>query len=70
MNKSLIHLVLGIIAVILTLVGVFIFLNSTKDYNCADFETHKQAQNKFNENKDDPYHLDRDHDGIACEGLK
>ncbi len=44
-----------------------------KDYNCADFKTHTEAQAFFIANggpKKDPYRLDADKDGIACEKNK
>jgi hypothetical protein len=34
------------------------------DLDCADFQT----QAVYNENPSDPYDLDRDNDGTACEG--
>jgi micrococcal nuclease len=42
----------------------------SKDYNCSDFRTQKQAQKFFKKH----HHarqdrLDADHDGIACEAL-
>ena len=43
------------------------------DVNCPDFDTHAQAQSFFKgtggTRSNDPYGLDRDHDGIACETL-
>ena len=42
------------------------------NYNCSDFATHKQAQDFFIKNggpKKDPYRLDGDKDGLACEKL-
>ena len=44
----------------------------SKDYNCSDFKTQKQAQKFFKKHggpKRDPNRLDADHDGIACEAL-
>jgi hypothetical protein len=43
-----------------------------RDYDCKDFKTQKQAQKFFKKHggpKRDPYRLDADHDGIACEAL-
>lgn len=43
------------------------------DYNCSDFATQQQAQEFFVKNggpSHDPYRLDGDKDGIACEDLK
>jgi hypothetical protein len=41
------------------------------DYNCSDFATQQEAQIVFNQNApNDPYDLDREHDGIVCESLK
>jgi hypothetical protein len=43
------------------------------DVNCPDFDTHAHAQSFFKgtggSRTNDPYGLDRDHDGIACETL-
>lgn len=50
--------------------------NSSEDlnnkYDCADFDTHAEAQKVFERDGGpsyDPHHLDRDADGIACETL-
>lgn len=40
-----------------------------RDYNCSDFGTQAEAQKILNSTPGDPYRLDRDHDGIACESL-
>jgi hypothetical protein len=44
---------------------------AARDYDCADFATHHQAQRFFKHHhpRSDPYRLDADHDGIACEDL-
>lgn len=39
------------------------------DYDCADFATQAQAQQVLNAHPGDPYGLDRDRDGVACEAL-
>jgi len=39
------------------------------DYNCDDFETQEQAQYVLETEAGDPYDLDRDGDGVACESL-
>jgi hypothetical protein len=43
------------------------------DLDCADFQTHAQAQSFFlgtgGSKTYDPYRLDGDHDGLACERL-
>ncbi len=39
------------------------------DCNCSDFATQAQAQACFNAHPGDPFGLDADHDGIACESL-
>ncbi|MEH2373257.1 MAG: excalibur calcium-binding domain-containing protein [Nostoc sp.] len=43
--------------------------NLSKNYNCPDFTTQAEAQEIFNKYPNDPFDLDRDHDGIACENL-
>ena len=43
-----------------------------KGYNCSDFSTQKQAQDFFISSggpTKDPYRLDGDKDGLACEYL-
>ena len=45
---------------------------AARDYDCADFSTHKQAQRFFKRHggpQRDPYRLDGDNDGSACEDL-
>jgi hypothetical protein len=45
---------------------------AARDYDCADFATHKQAQKFFKRHggpQRDPYRLDGDDDGRACEDL-
>jgi hypothetical protein len=43
------------------------------DVNCPDFDTHAHAQSFFHgtggSTTNDPYRLDADHDGVACESL-
>lgn len=39
------------------------------DYDCADFEYQEEAQAEYESDYDDPYRLDGDNDGIACEAL-
>jgi hypothetical protein len=46
---------------------------SAKNYNCSDFKTQKEAQAFFLRTggpSADPYGLDKDKDGIACEALR
>lgn len=43
------------------------------DYNCSDFGTWEEAQKVFIRDggpQDDPYNLDRNEDGVACESLR
>lgn len=45
---------------------------SRGDYNCSDFNTWEESQKVFirdNGIKNDPYNLDNDRDGVACESL-
>ncbi len=39
------------------------------DCNCSDFATQQEAQKVFDAFPGDPYKLDRDGNGIACESL-
>lgn len=45
--------------------------DGTSDVDCPDFDTHAHAQSFFvgtgGSKTNDPYRLDADHDGIACE---
>jgi hypothetical protein len=47
--------------------------DGSSDVDCTDFDTHAQAQSFFKgtggSTSNDPYGLDRDHDGLACETL-
>jgi micrococcal nuclease len=40
-----------------------------QDYDCKDFRTQREAQAVLDANPSDPYKLDRDKDGKACESL-
>jgi micrococcal nuclease len=40
-----------------------------RDYNCSDFKTQTSAQRVFDSIPGDPYKLDADSDGVACESL-
>jgi hypothetical protein len=42
-----------------------------RDLDCADFNSHAQAQRFFEKHnpRRDPHNLDGDNDGIACEDL-
>ena len=41
-----------------------------RDYNCSDFRTQAEAQRMLDAYPGDPFRLDGDHDGIACESLR
>ena len=46
---------------------------SSGDYSCSDFNSWEEAQKVFVRDggaEKDPYELDEDEDGIACESLK
>jgi hypothetical protein len=47
--------------------------DGVSDVDCPDFDTHAQAQSFFKgtggTKSNDPYRLDNDHDGLACETL-
>jgi len=40
------------------------------DLNCSDFGSQADAQRVYDATPGDPYDLDRDGDGVACEGLR
>ncbi|MFK8908497.1 excalibur calcium-binding domain-containing protein [Streptomyces sp. YS-3] len=39
------------------------------DLDCSDFRSQEEAQAVFDRDRSDPFRLDEDHDGIACETL-
>lgn len=47
--------------------------DGVSDLDCGDFDTHAHAQSFFvgtgGTTSNDPYHLDQNHDGNACESL-
>jgi hypothetical protein len=43
------------------------YLAQGGDFNCADFSSQAQAQAVLRADPSDPFGLDRDRDGIACE---
>lgn len=55
-------------ATLLILIGVLIYF-AYRDYDCSDFKNQESAQQMLQRYPTDPYHLDRDHNGIACEAL-
>lgn len=71
--------------IIIVIIGLFVFgfayyqhytrvkaAEIAGQVDCKDFKNHYTAQKFFTEHdpKNDPYHLDKDHDGKACESLK
>lgn len=42
----------------------------TRDYDCKDFRSQAEAQRMLEAYPGDPFRLDRDKDGIACESLR
>lgn len=40
-----------------------------RDYDCTNFKTQAEARRVFNSTPGDPYKLDKDSDGVACESL-
>lgn len=44
-------------------------LCAATDCNCSDFDTQAEAQACLNADPSDPFNLDGDNDGIACESL-
>jgi micrococcal nuclease len=42
---------------------------TTRDCDCRDFSTQAEAQRVFQSFPGDPFRLDRDQDGVACESL-
>lgn len=47
------------------------FAQDSSEFNCSDFSTQPEAQQFYeaNDPEDDPYVLDADSDGVACESL-
>jgi hypothetical protein len=57
---------------VVSVLAVAVPAASARDYNCSDFSSQRQAQKFFKKHGGpgkDPYRLDADHDGIACEAL-
>lgn len=63
--KFIIVGVLFLIFIILSFLNLF----TPKDYDCADFDTKKEAMAKFKELDYDKYRLDANNNGIPCEEL-
>jgi hypothetical protein len=64
--------ILGVIFFTLALLGVPAspaMAQSQDLYDCPDFTYQEQAQAIYNQDRSDPYNLDGDNDGIACEDL-
>lgn len=47
-----------------------IYIAPRQDYDCSDFPTQSEAQKVLDAFAGDPYRLDGDRDGIACEDLR
>ena len=59
------HFILVVVAILAAPVVAF-----AEDYDCSDFATQREAQSVYeNASPGDPYRLDRDRDGVACETL-
>ena len=70
MNNLWLLIGAGIITIFSTLTPALAV--EKKKYRCKDFTSHTEAQKIFEQAggpKQDPYNLDHDGDGIACEGL-
>lgn len=53
--------------------GIYYLYLVNLDYNCSDFQTHEEAQNFYLSHggpTTDKYHLDANHNGVACESLR
>ena len=59
---------LAMIGLSLLAYTIFLVLQS-KDYDCVDFKSQSEAQVEFKKHPTDIYHLDANHNGIACEIL-
>src|SRR4051794_10056509 len=63
----------SLLATLAVLAGAVVFLvgapsvSAQTDLNCSDFSTQEQAQAQLTPG--DPYGLDTDNDGVACENL-
>ena len=66
MNKNLIVAV-GIIIIV---AAVLVYIATRPDYDCKDFPSWAEAQHMLEKYPSDPYHLDGNHNGIACESLR
>lgn len=70
--KKRVFSTLAALAIIIGISSPAFASGETGPKNCSDFDTWKQAQDYYEAHggpEQDPSDLDRDHDGLACEGL-
>lgn len=60
---------IAIVILAILFIIIIILFSQTKDYDCRDFKTQKEAQEVFQTSLYDRYDLDRNRNGIACENL-
>jgi hypothetical protein len=60
-----------LVVAVLTFFGILLAAapSQAQDLDCTDFDVQEDAQEELERNPDDPYNLDNDGDGIACESL-
>src|SRR5688500_1776680 len=68
-NRGLTRLLTAIWFVLAIALGLPPSAAAQDRYDCGDFATHAEAQAVLDAEPSDPYGLDGDHDGDACEGL-
>lgn len=57
------------LALLVTTGPTAVVAHAQTDVDCRDFAFQEEAQAVLNANRSDPFRLDADHDGIACEDL-
>ncbi|NUP38997.1 MAG: excalibur calcium-binding domain-containing protein [Streptomyces sp.] len=57
------------LALLVTTGPTAVVAHAQTDEDCRDFAFQEEAQAVLNANRSDPFRLDADHDGIACEDL-
>lgn len=67
-RKQIVYVVIAV-AIIIFLLGWKAGADSTQDIDCVDFRWQEQAQAVLERDPSDPYGLDRNHDGVACQAL-
>jgi hypothetical protein len=69
MNTRIRALCTAALAILVTTGPAAVVAHAESDLDCSDFAFQEEAQAEFNRDPSDPFRLDGDNDGIACEAL-